>query len=153
MTAETVIREAVARGLTVATCESITGGGIGHALTDVPGSSSVFRGGLITYASDLKVALAGVDATMVEELGVVNEPVARAMAEGARSRCGADFAVATTGVAGPTTDSEPVGTVWFAVAGPHGTDAQRVHFEGDRAAVRSSAVTHALLTLIAAIRE
>lgn len=85
------------RGLLLATCESITGGGIGWALTAVPGASDVFRGGLITYASGLKASLAGVDAAFIAAHGVVNERTAREMAEGAARVCGADVAVAVTG--------------------------------------------------------
>lgn len=148
-----VIREAAQRSLTIATCESVTGGGIGYALTDVAGSSAVFRGGLITYATDLKTELAGVDPGLISEFGVVSEPVARAMAAGALERCGADLAVATTGFAGPSAESDEVGTVCFAVASPDRVVSDRVQFEGDRAEVRSAAVTHALQMLIAAIRE
>ena len=120
--------EALGRcGLTLSTCESLTGGGVGAALTAVPGSSAVYRGGLITYASALKHTLAGVDSDLIRDKGVVNEAVAIQMAEGARSRCGSDRAVSTTGVAGPASiEGQPVGVVWFAVAGgasgaPRGT--------------------------------
>jgi len=111
------------RGLTIATVESCTGGLVSGALTAIPGSSSVVLGGLVTYSNEAKAALAGVPETLLEAHGAVSEPVARAMAEGARQRLGADLAVSITGVAGPGGGSEakPVGLVHFACAGPAGT--------------------------------
>lgn len=112
-----LIRHLVERDLTIATCESITGGGIAYTLTQVPGASKVLRGGLITYASDLKVSLAGVDADWVRRFGVVNETTAVEMARGAMHACGARVAVACTGVAGPDPqDGHRPGEVWLAVA-------------------------------------
>lgn len=138
------------RGGTLSTCESLTGGGVGAALTAVPGASAVYRGGFITYASELKHTLAGVDADLIRHQGVVNEYVAIQMAEGARSRCGSDWAVSTTGVAGPgAIDGQPVGTVWFAIAGGKaGTVAELMRFDGDRDAIRNAAVRHALAMLL-----
>ncbi|MGO4955657.1 CinA family protein [Luteococcus sp. Sow4_B9] len=107
------------RGLTLGTCESLTGGGLAAAITSVPGASKVFRGALVTYASDLKCSLAGVSARQVAELGVVNEATVAAMATGAQKRLQADMALACSGVAGPAwQDGQPPGTVWVAVAGP-----------------------------------
>src|SRR5659263_318210 len=101
----------------LATRESVTGGGLGAAITAVPGASRVYRGGLITYASDLKVTLAGVDADLAAAKGVVNEDVARQMALGVRAVCSSDVGIATTGVAGPDPqEGQRVGTVWLAVA-------------------------------------
>ncbi|MDF1487952.1 CinA family protein [Tessaracoccus caeni] len=143
------------RTLTLATCESITGGGIGSALTSVPGASAVYRGGFITYASDLKNTLAGVDLELITEKGVVNELTALQMAKGALRRCDADWGVATTGVAGPTAiEGHPVGTVWFAVVGqkrgmsgrPRFTEL--VHFDGDREAIRQASIEHAFRMLL-----
>jgi len=130
------------RGLSLATCESLTGGLIGATLTSVPGSSRVYRGGLITYHSDLKVALARVDAQWVAEAGVVNASTARQMAAGAAMACGADVAVAVTGVAGPDpSDGQPVGTVWMGLALPADWDepsrAQSFEFPGDRGEIRA----------------
>lgn len=143
------------RSTTLATCESITGGGIGAALTAVPGASAVFRGGLITYAKDLKTTLAGVDASLVDSEGVINELTALQMALGAQARCDAAWAVATTGVAGPTEmDGAVVGTVWFAVVGPAPGMSTRPqftelkHFEGDRDTIRQAAIDHALAMLL-----
>lgn len=146
-----LIEKMTRRSVSLATCESLTGGGLGAAITDVPGASAVFRGALVTYARDLKSVLAGVDEELIEQEGVVNELTALQMALGAQRQCGADWAIATTGVAGPTeTDGQKVGTVWFAVVGPSVgmstapkyTELQ--HFDGDRASVREQAIAHAL---------
>ncbi|HMR49374.1 MAG TPA: CinA family protein [Arachnia sp.] len=143
------------RGHTLSSCESLTGGGVGAALTAIPGSSAVYRGGLITYASDLKHTLAGVDDDLIRRTGVVNELVAVQMAEGARRRCGSDWAVSTTGVAGPgSIEGQPVGTVWFAVAGaPTGAVAQLARLDGDREAIRNAAVRHALGIVLEVFRS
>ncbi|NHB85894.1 CinA family protein [Tessaracoccus sp. HDW20] len=117
--AQDVIAKMTERSITLSTCESITGGGIGAALTSVPGASAVFRGALVTYARELKTSLAGVDEALIEREGVINELTALQMALGAQAACESDWAVATTGVAGPTeADGAKVGTVWFAVVGP-----------------------------------
>lgn len=143
------------RSITLATCESITGGGIGAELTAVPGASKVYRGSLVTYAKDLKAVLAGVDEELIETEGVINELTAIQMALGAQTRCDADWAVATTGVAGPTeVEGKKVGTVWFAVVGPAPGMSPRPqytelkHFEGDRQAIRAAAIDHALAMLL-----
>lgn len=132
-------------GLRVATAESLTGGLVCAALTDVPGSSAVVRGGVVSYATDVKASVLGVDAGLLRARGAVDADVAVAMAEGVRSLLGADLAVATTGVAGPDpADGQPVGTVFVAVAGPGGTAVERHALSGDRAAVRSASVAAAL---------
>ncbi len=143
-------REAVAAlgaaGLTAATAESLTGGLIAGALTAVPGSSAVVRGGVASYAPEAKEALLGVDGRAIARAGVVSEPVARQMAEGARARLAADVAVAVTGIAGPggAEPGKPVGTVWMAVATADGTAARELRFDGDRRAVRLQTVERAL---------
>lgn len=149
--AEELIEKMTRRSVTLATCESLTGGGLGAAITAVPGASAVFRGAIVTYARDLKSSLAGVDEELVDQEGVVNELTALQMALGAQSRCDSDWAIATTGVAGPTeTDGQKVGTVWFAVVGPKVGMSPRAqytelqHFDGDRDSVRDQAVQHAL---------
>lgn len=130
------------RELTLGTCESLTGGGIAAALTAVPGSSRVFRGALVTYASDLKTSLAGVDAELVARDGVINEQTACQMAEGAARVLGVDVAISCTGVAGPDPqDGQPPGVVWVGLRMPDG----RVHAEildlpGDRAKIRQLTV-------------
>lgn len=123
-----------AKGLTVACAESCTGGYIGHLITRIPGSSEYFLGGIISYSNALKVKLLGVSEQSLQAHGAVSEAVVSEMAEGARKYCGSDFAVATSGVAGPSGGSpeKPVGMVWIAVAGPHGTKARQYNFGNNR---------------------
>ena len=119
VTAEALIAALRRRGETLAVAESLTGGLLAATLVDVPGASRVFRGGLIVYATDLKATLAGVPAELLAARGPVDPDVAVALARGARERCGADWGLATTGVAGPEPqDGAAVGTVFVAVAGP-----------------------------------
>ena len=141
-----VSRLLVARGATVALAESCTGGLLGAALTDVPGASAWFRGGLLCYANDLKTSLAGVPDEMLRAHGAVSEPVARALAAGARRVCSADFGLGVTGVAGPEggTADKPVGTVHVALADAGDGRALRLDWPGDRALIRRRAVTVAL---------
>ncbi|HLE84569.1 MAG TPA: CinA family nicotinamide mononucleotide deamidase-related protein [Thermoanaerobaculia bacterium] len=128
------------RRLTLATAESCTGGLVAERLTRVPGSSAYFVGGVVAYSDAVKTAFLGVPAALLAEHGAVSEPVARAMAEGARRALGSDWALAVTGVAGPGggSDEKPVGTVDLAWAGPGGaTDHRRVRFLGARERVRA----------------
>lgn len=116
-----VARLLVARGWTLAVAESITGGGVGARLVRVPGASGWFRGGLIVYATPVKVTLAGVDAAIVDRHGPVSEEVAAALAAAARERLGADVGLAVVGVAGPALqDGQEIGTTWTSVALPNG---------------------------------
>ena len=141
-------------GRTIATAESCTGGMIAAALTDIAGASAVFGYGFVSYANDAKVAMLGVEPGLIAREGAVSETVARAMAEGARARAGADLAVAVTGIAGPEGGSaeKPVGTVWFGVARKDGaTLAERRVFPGGRDAVRRATVDHALDLVAAAL--
>lgn len=145
----------IARGWQLATAESCTGGLIAAACTEVPGSSAWFERGVVTYSNEAKGELLGVAADLIAQHGAVSEPVARAMAEGALARSRAQLAVAVTGVAGPTGGSpdKPVGTVWLAWAAQGGaTQAERCHFEGDRAAVRQATVVRALQGLLDSAR-
>lgn len=142
---------------TVATAESLTGGLVGAALTGVPGASQVYRGGVIAYATDLKGQLLGVDAGLLARVGAVDERVAAAMAQGVRARLGADYGLATTGVAGPDPqDGKPPGTVWVAVATGWRTwtfDASMREPVGDRAGVRVHTVLRALRHLCDVLRD
>ncbi len=135
-----------ARGATVAVAESCTGGGLADRLTSVAGSSDYFIGGFLTYNDRLKTELLGVDPDLLAENTAVSEPAAVAMAEGARVRSGADYALSVTGVAGPDGGSEraPVGTVFIGVAAASGASARQFRFPGDRANVRAIAAQTAL---------
>jgi len=121
-------------GVKIATAESCTGGNIAHLITAVPGSSAYFLGGIVSYANEVKINVLGVSAADLQKYGAVSEPVALQMAIGARKVTGADWAVSTTGIAGPDggTKEKPVGTVWIAVAGPTGAKAQEFHFASTR---------------------
>jgi nicotinamide-nucleotide amidase len=135
---EAVIGERLrAAGQTLAVAESCTGGLVGGRLTGVAGSSKYFLGGALTYTDAMKVKLLGVDAELLERHTAVSEAAALAMAEGVRAVTGADWGLAVTGEAGPEPATPaPVGTVFLAVAGPGGSEAQRVQFPGDRDRVR-----------------
>jgi len=134
-TLEVVVGRALReQGKTLAVAESCTGGLIAERITDVAGSSAYFLGGVVAYANEAKQALLGVDAALLAEHGAVSEPVARAMAEGARERFGADLALATTGISGPDGGSEekPVGLVYIALASAEGTHCDHFVFPLDR---------------------
>jgi nicotinamide-nucleotide amidase len=146
--AAAVIAALRSREETLAVAESLTGGALAATIVDVPGASHAFRGGLVVYAVDLKVRLAGVPGRLLEERGPVDRDVAAALAEGVRLRCDATWGLATTGVAGPEAHGgKPPGTVWLGVAGPNGTTTRQLHLDGDRAAVRAGAVIGALRLL------
>jgi nicotinamide-nucleotide amidase len=137
----------VARGLTLGTAESITGGGIADALVRVPGASQAFRGGIVAYDNAVKSALLGVGEDVLREHGAVSEPVALAMARGACERIGTDVALATTGIAGPSgaTEGKPVGLVYVALATKAGeSNVRRVTLPGSRDDVRRRSVVLAL---------
>jgi nicotinamide-nucleotide amidase len=148
------VRLLVSRGETVAVAESLTGGLLAATIVQVPGVSAVFRGGLVVYATDLKASLAGVDERLLATRGAVDPDVAVALAEGARRVCRADWGVSTTGVAGPDPqDGKPVGLVYVAVVGPAQRRVDELRLDGDRAAVRAGAVSHALESLVALLRS
>ncbi len=138
------------RGARVALAESCTGGGVMRALTDLPGSSGWFVGGVVAYADPVKRSLLGVPDRLLRAEGAVSEGVAVAMAEGVRTRLGAEYGVAVTGVAGPGGGSpeKPVGTVWLAIARSGGTRTLRVRLPGDRAEVRARTIREALALLL-----
>ncbi|AQR62107.1 damage-inducible protein CinA [Brevundimonas sp. LM2] len=148
--AQAVIAAATAGGLTLATAESCTGGLVAAALTAVPGSSTAVDRGFVTYSNAAKRELLGVPADLLDQFGAVSEPVARAMAEGARSRAGVNLAVSITGIAGPGGGSaeKPVGLVHFALATGQGV-IHAAHRFGDigREAVRLDSVRVALRLL------
>lgn len=129
------------RGQTVAVAESCTGGLIGHTLTSIPGSSAYFLGGVVAYSNSLKERLLGVNREIILRCGAVSAECAREMAEGLRRVTAADYALAVTGIAGPTGGSEdkPVGTVYFGLAGPERSKTFRFNFSGERGQVQSLA--------------
>ena len=151
-----VVRILSERGLTLATAESLTGGGVGAALTAVPGVSAVYVGGVISYATRVKVELLGVPLDVVHGDGVISAPCARAMASGVRRVLAADLAVSTTGVAGPDPqEGRAAGTVFVAVADDRGESVRALQLEGDRATIRAATTRAALAMLgdrISAIR-
>jgi nicotinamide-nucleotide amidase len=150
----TAIGLLVARGMTVAAAESLTGGLVTAALTTVPGASDVVRGGVVAYAADLKSALLGVDTGLLARVGTVHRDVALAMARGVRERLGASVGVATTGVAGPDpADGQPVGTVHIAVSTSRLARHEALMLGGDRAGIRRGTVDHVLKLLVTTLKE
>jgi len=142
-----IVHRLTERKLTIATAESITGGGIADALVRVPGASQTFRGGIVAYDDEIKRSVLGVDAALLREFGAVSEEVACAMARGACERLGTDLAVASTGIAGPggATAEKPVGLVWIAAVRRGGAcEARRFTFPGSRADVRRRSIIGAL---------
>lgn len=152
-----VVRLLTVRGWTLAVAESLTGGLVAADITAVPGASRAFRGSVTAYATDLKHEVLGVDAMLLARRGAVDAQVAGQMAAGVRTALGADWGVATTGVAGPDTqDGQPVGTVFVAVAGPPGTGSgsagggkvAALRLNGDRAEIRKESVRSVLALLL-----
>jgi nicotinamide-nucleotide amidase len=145
-TAELILALLRERGLTLATAESCTGGLVSVRLTDVPGSSDVFVGGIVAYSNDVKAVQLGVPEDVLREHGAVSAETAAAMARGARERLDADVAVSVTGVAGPDggTEEKPVGLVFLHASGPMGEQQLRFDFPGDRATIRGRAAVAAL---------
>ncbi|MGB2571353.1 CinA family protein [Micromonospora citrea] len=139
---------------TLATVESLTGGLLSAAIVEIAGVSGIYRGGLVTYATELKSRLAGVPEDLLAERGPVDPDVAVALAEGGRRRCGADWGLATTGVAGPEPqDGKPVGLVYVAAAGPTGPVVRRLDLDGGRDHIRAAAVIEALRLLTEQIQD
>jgi nicotinamide-nucleotide amidase len=142
------------RGATLATAESLTGGLVGATLTDVPGISAIYRGGVIVYATDLKVTLAGVPADLLADVGPVHPDTAVALAAGVRERLGATYGLATTGVAGPDPQAGiEAGTVYVAVAGPAVVRVRKLALSGDREAVRLGSVQAVLELAVELVAE
>jgi len=148
--AERLVLACRERGLTVATAESCTGGLLADAITDIPGASSSFLGGVVAYADQAKITQLAVAPELITAHGAVSAQVARAMAVGARERLGADLAVAVTGIAGPGGGSEakPVGLTYVACADRNGVEVRRFLWSGDRAANKLASATAALELLL-----
>lgn len=139
-----------ARGRSVAVAESCTGGLLGSLLTDVPGSSAYFLGGVVAYDDSLKTSLLDVPPSLIRQYGAVSAECALQMARGVRGITGADLALSITGIAGPTggTDEKPVGTTYIALAGPGAEKVERFHWRGDRIENKWASVQAALSMLI-----
>lgn len=142
-------------GKRLATAESLTGGGIGSAITSVSGASRVYAGGIISYTNEVKHGVLGVPMELLDTLGAVSGPVARAMAEGARALLKADVAVSVTGLAGPDGDEygNPVGTVFIGYADGKSAFAREYHFEGSREQVREQTICAALELVLGQIES
>jgi PncC family amidohydrolase len=142
------------RGETLTTAESLTGGGLGQAITTVPGASAVYLGGTIAYSTNLKRTHLGVSESTLAEHGAVSAECALEMAQGAINRTGADWAISTTGVAGPDSqEGKPVGLVYVGVVGPEGATALRFDLAGEREQIREQSIAAALSALIDILSE
>ncbi len=150
-----ILRRLKNAGVTVATAESCTGGTIAHMITLTPGASAYFWGGVVAYSNDVKKNVLGVSAQDLEKYGAVSETVARQMAQGVCKLTGAQYGVATTGIAGPDggTPEKPVGTVWMAVAGPNGTKAEKLLISHTRERNIGRGSVHAIQLLLAQIEQ
>ncbi|MEW1604291.1 CinA family protein [Streptomyces sp. NPDC093808] len=161
-TATEVVRLLTVNGRTLAVAESLTGGLVAAEITSVPGASKVFRGSVTAYATDLKHRLLGVDDTLLAQRGAVDPQVAAQMAAGVRTALGADWGIATTGVAGPDPqDGQAVGTVYVAVDGPSagsagsvvGGKVRHLRLNGDRAEIRMESVRSVLALLLVELAD
>ena len=141
-----VVRAFLEKGMTLGTAESLTGGMIAASVAGVSGASAVLMGGVVSYDARVKHEVLGVEQSVIDTVGVVSEPCARQMAEGARRVLKTDVAVSATGIAGPTggTPETPVGTVFIGVSSECGTRVDECHFTGDRQSVREQSAAHAL---------
>lgn len=139
---------------TLATAESLTGGSLGAAITEVPGASATYLGGVVSYATEVKQSLLGVPDDLVAAHGVVSAECAEAMAAGVRALLDSTYAVATTGVAGPDQqEGKPAGTVYVAVASPSGPRSARLALSGDRSQIRAETVRRALALLARSLTD
>ena len=149
-----VVRELILRDVTVATAESLTGGQVAASITGVPGSSEAFLGGVVAYATEVKIAVLGVPEELVERHGVISSECAEAMATGVRELIGATYGIATTGVAGPADqEGKPPGTVFVAVAGPDGVEAAQLSPQGNRTQIQLASVEGVLSLLLGILRR
>ena len=142
--AKAIIEHLKSRGETISVAESLTGGGLGHALTQIPGASQVFIGGIIAYTADVKVNFLGVQQSTIDQHTVVSEEVALEMAQGAINRLGSTWAISTTGIAGPG-DYMGIreGTVWISICGPICQTLQ-LTLDSGRDGVRQGAISSAI---------
>lgn len=144
--AKTVVTILSERAETVSIAESLTAGGLGHAITHAPGASQVFLGGIIAYSDEVKEKILGVDGKLINEFSAVSEEVANAMADAVRQKFGTTWGIATTGIAGPGDyQGIPEGTVWVAIRGPINQTIQ-LQLEGGREAIRTGAISSAIGT-------
>ncbi|MEE9273614.1 MAG: CinA family protein [Robiginitomaculum sp.] len=153
--ARLVVRMAIRHGKTIATAESCTGGWIGKALTEIPGSSSAYMGGFITYSDEAKTNLLGIPKPLIKANGAVSTPVAQAMALGAMTNMLTDIAVSVTGIAGPDggTDAKPVGTMCFGLSTPDSITEHHEYFENKgRDYIRMQSVVFALELLLKTLK-
>lgn len=149
-----LIRELILRGQTVATAESLTGGQVAAAITAVPGSSAAFLGGVVAYATAVKVKVLGVSEECVAQHGVISGECAESMAAGVRELTGATYGMATTGVAGPADqEGKPAGTVFVAVAGPRGVEVARLNPHGNRVQIQWASVEGVVSLLLDILRR
>lgn len=141
-------------GKRLATAESLTGGGIGNAITAVPGASAVYAGGIISYTNHVKQKLLGVPEELLTRFGAVSAPVAEAMAQGARGALDADIAVSVTGLAGPDGDEfgHSVGTVFIGYADAYALLSREYHFTGERQQIRQQTIDAALELILNPVR-
>lgn len=152
--ARALVADLTVRGQSVATAESLTAGLLAATLAGVPGSSAVLHGGLITYTEDTKIWLAGVAPQVLDAVGSVAGPTARALAVGARQRCAATWGVGLTGVAGPEAHGgHPPGTVFVGLAGPVDTEVLELSLSGSRWDIRRAAVNEAIARLRALVEH
>lgn len=144
-----VVEVMTAAKLTLATAESCTGGLVAHRITNIPGASRIFRGGVVAYADEIKVGVLGVSPALLAEHGAVSEEAAKAMAEGILARMKTGFGLSLTGIAGPDGGSpeKPVGLVYMALASPHRTEVRKRMFVGDRVQIKHQAAEAALQLL------
>ena len=144
--ANTVVAYLEDRGETVAVAESLTAGGLGHALTFTVGASKVFMGGVIAYTNEVKINILGIEAALIDQYSVVSEEVANAMADAVREKFGTTWGIATTGIAGPG-DHQGIseGTVWISIRGPINQTVQ-LQLDSGREAVRTGAISSAIGT-------
>ena len=150
-----IVRRLARRRQTLVTAESCTGGGIANRITNVPGASKIFLGGIVAYSNTAKRKFLGVRATTLARHGAVSEAVAREMAEGARKQFGADFAIAVTGIAGPSggTKGKPVGTVFIALAGGGQTAVARNLNAFGRETFKRATANQALKILLSRLKQ